>query len=101
MELYISCKQDKYDLYDALNKYFHVEILEDEENTMGIGDFKILIEPITKIIDTLGNIIVSIVNTKRSTITIKNGEKEFIFDGKLSELESDEVANIITKLLEV
>lgn len=102
MELYISCSENKYDLYNDLNKYFRVELLEDtDSNTMGIGDIKIFIEPITKAIEALGNIIISAINTKKSSIIIKNGEKEFSFEGNLSNLENDEIVEILSKLLGV
>lgn len=101
MEIYVSCKKDNYDFYNELNKYFQVEILEDDNNTMGIGEFKIFIEPISKAIETLGNIITSIINVKRTSITVKNGDKEFTFEGNLSELNNGDVKEILEKLLEV
>lgn len=101
MELYIECKGDKYILYKNLQRYFDIELLEDDKNTMGFGDFKILIEPVTKSIETLGNIIISIINIKKCVITVKNGEKKISFEGNPGSLDNQEVIDLLKKVLEV
>lgn len=99
MELYIECKGDVYELYNSLIKYFEVEVFEGN-NTMGLGDLKVIFEPIAKSIEVLGNIIISFINKDRCSITVKNKEREISFDGNPGALDNREVIELLEKILE-
>lgn len=100
-EIYITCNGAEYDLYNILNPFFEVEIIDLQDNTMGIIDaLKVLVEPITRSVEMLGNAIIAIINAKKCTITIKNGDKEISFEGKLKDLDNDRIIRMISELLE-
>ena len=99
MELYIECKGDVYELYNSLIKYFEVEVFEGN-NTMGLGDLKVIFEPIAKSIEGLGNILISFINKDRCSITVKNKEREISFDGNPGTLDNREVIELLEKILE-
>lgn len=100
-EVVIKCSTAQYDLYNYLSQYFDVEILNEQDNTLGIMDsVKIFIEPITKTVETLGNIIIAIINANVCNITVKCGDKEIIFKGQVEKFSNEDVINMINKMLE-
>lgn len=100
-ELIFICPEAKYELYNILSKYFYVEIIDTDDRTMGVMDsLKVLIDPISKAIEIMGNIIISLINSKACTITIKNGDKEISFDGKIKSLSNEDIINLLNKIFE-
>lgn len=100
-KLVLTCSEAVYDLYQMLGKYFEVEIIDNNNNEMGILDnLEILIEPISKTIEVLGNIIITFIHSNSCTITIKNGDKEVSFDGRIKDLNNIEVMELLNKIIE-
>lgn len=98
-ELIFECTESQYDLYDSLSQYFEVERLEKQDDTMGVIDgIKIFVEPISKTIETIGNIIVEFIYSHRCTITVKNGEKEVQFEGQVGRLSNEEITSMLNKV---
>lgn len=100
-KLILTCPGTGYELYQMLVKYFYVEIIGDNNNEMGILDaLEVLVEPISKTVEILGNIIISLINKNSCTINIKNGDKEISFDGRIKNLSSDEIMELLSKVIE-
>ena len=100
-ELIFTCPEAGYELYNELSKYFKVEIIDSDTGTMGILDaLKILVEPISKAVDTIGNIIIALINKNSCTIIVRNGDREVSFDGKIRNLSNEDVMNLLSKVVE-
>ena len=100
-ELIITCSEDGYELYSALEMYFKVEITDSDNNEMGILDgLKVLVEPISKTVETIGNIIIALINKNSCTISIKNGDKEVSFNGRIKNLNSGEIMELLSRVIE-
>lgn len=100
-ELIIICSDSGYELYRTLNKYFKVEILDNDNGEMGVLDaLKVLVEPISKTVETLGNIIIALINKNSCTISIKNGDKEVSFNGDIKNMTNEEIMEILIKVIE-
>lgn len=101
-ELIFTCPEAGYELYEMLRKYFdNVEMINIDNNEMGILDgIKALVEPISKSVEIIGNIIIALINRNACTICIKNGDKEISFDGRIKDLSSDEVMELLGKVIE-
>lgn len=100
-KLVLTCPEAGYELYQILGKYFEVEIVDCDNNEMGILDaLEILVEPISKTVEMLGNIIIALINRNSCTISVKNGDKEVFFDGKIKNLNSDEIMELLSKVIE-
>lgn len=99
-ELIFICSKDGYELYNILNRYFEVEILDNDNNEMGVLDaLRVLVEPISKTIETLGNIISALINKNSCTISVKNGEKEVFFNGQIKNISNEEIMELISKVI--
>jgi len=100
-ELIVTCPEVGYELFNALNRYFEVEIVDSDNGEMGVLDaLKVLVDPISKTIETLGNIIIALIHRNDCTISIKNGEKEISFDGRIKDMQSEEVFEMLCKVIE-
>lgn len=100
-ELILTCPEAGYELYNALNRYFEVEIIDSNNGEMGVLDaVKVLVDPISKTVETLGNIIIALINRNVCTISVKNGEKEASFNGKIKELRNEDVMEMLCKVIE-
>lgn len=100
-ELTIICAESNYELYNKLSRYFEVEMVGSNDGTMGVLDaLKVLVDPISKTIEIIGNIIMEIINRDSCTIVVKNGEKEVSFDGKIKNLSNKEVMDMLSKVFE-
>lgn len=100
-EMTITCKESGYDLYMEITRYFKAELLENSNNTMGAMDIiKVLVEPVTKSIEVLGNIIISFVTANKCSLILKNGDKEIEFNGNPKALEREEVMQLLNKIFE-
>lgn len=99
-ELFFECKEAQYDLYTLLSQYFEVERVSAKDDTMGIMDaIKVFLDPVSKSIEVLGNVIIAFINANRCSITVKNGEKEILFEGRIGKLSSEEIVDILNKIL--
>ena len=101
-ELIFTCPEAGYELYEMLGKYFDdVEMINTDNNEMGILDgIKALVEPISKSVEMIGNIIIALINKDSCTICVKNGDKEISFDGRIKDLSSYEVMELLGKVIE-
>ena len=101
-EIIFTCSEGGYELYEMLGKYFdNVEMITIDNNEMGILDgLKVLVEPISKSVEMIGNIIIALINKDSCTICVKNGDKEISFDGRIKDLSSDEVMELLGKVIE-
>lgn len=100
-ELIFTCPEAGYELYSTLNRYFKVEILDNDNGEMGVLDaLKVLVEPISKTVETLGNIIIALINKNSCTISIKNGDKEVSFNGQIKNISNEEIMEMLSKVIE-
>ena len=103
-ELIFTCPEAGYELYSILNRYFEVEILDKDNREMGVlgvlDALKVLVEPISKTVETLGNIVIALINKNSCTITIKNGDKEVSFNGQIKNISNEEIMEILSKVIE-
>lgn len=100
-EILFICPEAGYELYNTLSKYFEVEIVDSDNGTMGVLDYlKVLVDPISKTVETLGNIIIEFINKDSCTITVKNGEKEMTFNGKMKGISNEDVINMVKEVFE-
>lgn len=102
-ELIFTCPEAGYELYSTLNRYFKVEILDNDKDNgeMGVLDaLKVLVEPISKTVETLGNIIIALINKNSCTISIKNGNKEVSFNGQIKNISNEEIMEMLSKVIE-
>ena len=102
-ELIFTCSEAEYELYSTLNRYFEVEILNNDSNNgeMGMLDaLKVLVEPISKTLEMIGNIIIALISKNSCTINIKNGDKEVSFNGQIKNMSTEEVMEMLSKVIE-
>lgn len=101
LELIFTCPEAGYELYSDLKRYFKVEIIDSNNGEMGVLDaLKVLVEPISKTVETLGNIIIALINRNACTISVKNGEKEASFNGTIKQLRKQDVMEMLCKVIE-
>lgn len=100
-ELIFICPEVGYELYDSLSKYFNVEIVDSNDGTMGVIDaLRVLVEPISKTVETIGYIIIALINKNSCTINIKNGSREIAINGKMKCFSNEEIINLVSKVFE-
>ncbi len=102
-ELIFTCPEAGYELYSTLNRYFKVEILDNDNGNgeMGVLDaLKVLVEPISKTVEMIGNIIIALINKNSCNISIKNGDKEVSFNGQIKNISNEEIMEMLSKVIE-
>ena len=101
-EIIFTCSESGYELYEMLGKYFDdIEMMNIDNDEMGILDgIRVLVEPISKSVEMIGNIIIALINKDSCTICVKNGDKEISFDGRIKDLSGNEIMELLGKVIE-